>query len=180
MTVRKSKYSWDKCFGNWVCSTMQNVVVNPAKGWEILVTYTKKPHQIERGCLGIRDFPKNCQEHFARCTHVRCWKKDVQTFYQIPQTNGENTNLDPSWVCKSSSKSHLFGSFQALVRRLCAGENFGHIVNSHENICGTWKSPHQTSPFEFHASFFGVYATLHFKFQTQFPYFRRVNWCLNR
>lgn len=59
MTVRKSKYSWDKCFGNWVCSTMQNVVVNPAKGWEILVTYTKKPHQIERGCLGIReDQPK--------------------------------------------------------------------------------------------------------------------------
>ena len=59
MTVRKSKYSWDKCFGNWVCSTMQNVVANPAKGWEILVTYTKKPHQIERGCLGIReDQPK--------------------------------------------------------------------------------------------------------------------------
>jgi len=59
VTVRKSKYSWDKCFGNWVCSTMQNVVANPAKGWEILVTYTKKPHQIERGCLDIReDQPK--------------------------------------------------------------------------------------------------------------------------
>ena len=38
---------------------MQNVVVNPAKGWEILVTYTKKPQQLERGCLGIReDQPK--------------------------------------------------------------------------------------------------------------------------